>query len=150
MTRTFACGILTLIVFAATGAGEDAPKSELEGTWIGVSAVTWEGKQDDDYAKLCSWVIAGDMLTFRVTNKDKSVGEIPGTIKVDAKKSPKTFDAVGKQVGKDANGDFDWTGIYELDGDTLKVCYMTTKGAERPKKFEAKPAVVLILKREKK
>jgi uncharacterized protein (TIGR03067 family) len=42
-------------------------------------------------------------------------------------------------------------GVYELDGDTLRVCFPTKRGGPRPAKVEAKAGVVLeVWKREKK
>ena len=71
-----------------------------------------------------------------------------GTIKLDEKQSPKTMDGTdteGDDVGKVTKA------IYELKGDTLRVCY-ATEGGERPKEFATKPDSQLLLityKREK-
>ena len=124
------------------GCGRGAPKPGLDGTWAGISLVTREGKQDDAFARTIRWTIAGD--TIAVTDQ-RIQEEAQGAIKVDDTKRPKTFDAGGKEGG----GTFAWSGIYDLEGDTLKVCYVLTNvgDAERPKEFKAKPASLLILKR---
>src|SRR5205823_4754039 len=60
---------------------------------------------------------------------DYGSGEIEGTLKIDAAKKPKTIDL-------SMNGE-DRLGIYEIDGDTLKICY-NDPGEERPKEFKSK------------
>ncbi|MBI3839766.1 MAG: TIGR03067 domain-containing protein [Planctomycetia bacterium] len=61
---------------------------------------------------------------------------IEGTIKIDQSKKPKTIDL-------DVNGRI-LKGIYELEGDTLRMCYLLTDG-ERPTEFATKPDTGLIL-----
>jgi uncharacterized protein (TIGR03067 family) len=71
-----------------------------------------------------------------------------GTIKLDETQKPKTMDGTdteGEDVGKVTKS------IYELSGDTLRVCY-SLSGGERPKEFATKPDSQLLLvtyKREK-
>src|SRR5947209_1900524 len=108
-----------VLLLPLTGPSQDAPKSDLEGAWTGVSLVTAEGKKDDDYAATVHWTITGDKLTYK-----EKLGTIHGAIRVDAKKQPKTFDAEGKE----GILDFNWVGIYERKGDTLTVCYVSVKG----------------------
>jgi uncharacterized protein (TIGR03067 family) len=58
-----------------------------------------------------------------------------GALKLDPAKKPKTFNAMivqGKQKGEIL------LGIYERDGDTLKVC-LDTRGEARPKEFKTEP-----------
>jgi uncharacterized protein (TIGR03067 family) len=82
----------------------------------------------------------GDKLTFlRGTD---TVSE--GTVKVDAAKTPATIDFV--------SGKTTYLGIYELQGDTLRICFV--EGKARPKdvkgtKEGAKSVVALTLKRTK-
>ena len=71
-----------------------------------------------------------------------------GTIKLDEKQNPKTMDSTdteGDDVGKVTKA------IYELKGDTLRVCY-ALDGGERPTEFKSKgdrPLLLITLKREK-
>jgi uncharacterized protein (TIGR03067 family) len=142
MMRVLPCGYFRVIfLLVAAGCGPGAPKQGLDGTWAGVSLVTREGKQDDAFARTIRWTIAGDTIAAT----DQRIQEAArGTIKVDDTKRPQTFDAVGKPGG----GSFAWSGIYDLEGDTLKVCYvLTNTGDKRPKEFKAKPAFLLVLKR---
>ena len=141
MTRARLFGVFPVLFFLATvAAGEDSPKTELEGMWTGISLETNDGKKDDDYAKTVHWTIVGD----KIAHKEKLIS-CKGIIRVGAKNSPKTFDAIGKE----GIVDFNWVGIYELLGDTLKLCYSTAKDGVRPKEFKSNPATILIMKRGK-
>jgi uncharacterized protein (TIGR03067 family) len=74
--------------------------------------------------------IKGDKYT--VFRFDKARGK--GTLKLDATKNPKTIDALPDgPAGK--MGPI--LGIYEIDGDTLKLCF-AAPGMERPKDFTCK------------
>lgn len=69
--------------------------------------------------------------------------------KLDTSKKPKTIDTeqiVGEHKGKTIQG------IYEIDGDKLRVC-MATPGKERPTEFSAKAGSgnsLAVYQREKK
>lgn len=71
-----------------------------------------------------------------------------GTLKLDETQKPKAMDATdteGLEVGKVIKA------IYELSGDTLRVCYALS-GEERPKEFATKedaPLLMIIYRREK-
>jgi uncharacterized protein (TIGR03067 family) len=86
-------------------------------------------------------VVKGDKVT--VSTGDKVVAEV--TITVDPSKKPKWMDSV--TTGEDKKA----LAIYELDGDTLKIC-VGLKG-ERPKEFTGKKdsgCALYVYKREKK
>src|SRR5580704_1743690 len=58
-----------------------------------------------------------------------------GTLKVDPKSTPKHYDpTVTTGPGKDRA----FSGIYELEGDTLKICF-SFRGKERPGELISKP-----------
>ncbi len=66
-----------------------------------------------------------------------------GTIRIDPTKRPKAMDIVFEAAGKKEV----LPGIYELQGDTLRICY---GGKERATEFVAKGnTVILLLKRAK-
>jgi uncharacterized protein (TIGR03067 family) len=73
--------------------------------------------------------IAGNKVTF--TTGNRVVGD--GTIKVDTSRQPRTIDLqVTSRVGGTAGRTTDSYGIYEVSGDTVKIC--TVGNAEqRPK-----------------
>jgi uncharacterized protein (TIGR03067 family) len=130
------------------GAAEDeAVQKELsrfEGTWQFVS-IEIEGKKvpEEQVKNSGKLVLKGDQFTLRqgdVTYK--------GTLKVDLTQKPKRIDITftdGPEKGRTS------LGIYELDGDTYKVCIGLT-GKDRPTEFASKPGsghVLEVLKREK-
>jgi uncharacterized protein (TIGR03067 family) len=122
------------LALAAGVAAEDTGKADLkrlEGTWR-MTSVEIDGKKiPPDDLKPMSVVFRGD--TYTVKNDDKEVEK--GTQKLDPSQTPKTIDAhvvEGSDKGKDQ------LGIYELSGDTLKVCFAAA-GQERPKEFASKP-----------
>lgn len=66
---------------------------------------------------------------------------VRGTIKIDSSKDPKWLDATFTQGGPTGETIH---GIYQLDGDTLKVCIGTPED-ERPTKFESKTGTKMRL-----
>jgi uncharacterized protein (TIGR03067 family) len=125
-------------------------KLALEGTsWIGawLLVATWVTAAEVDLEKLQGkWIIESflyngnpvEMMKDAVRQfKDdkytlvpKNSDGIEGTFKLDSEKKPREIDMV-------VNGRM-LKGIYDLDGDTLKVSYSLT-GGERPTEFESKP-----------
>jgi uncharacterized protein (TIGR03067 family) len=115
---------------AAADDAKDAAKKELDGLqgdWKLVCA-TRDGKDmPQDMVKALKCTIKGDKFT--VARDAKAVEE--GTLKLDTTKTPKEIDMAlgeGKQTA---------LGIYELSGDTYKLCY-APPGKDRPKEFGAK------------
>ncbi len=133
---------LPAVLLLAVGCVQDAPQPGLEGTWMGVSLVTGAGKNGDAFARTIRWTIAGD--TILITDASQQDG-VRGAFRVDDTKRPKWFNA-GGEAGR---GGLSLSGIYELEGNTLKLCYMDTSRGYRPRpeEFRAKPAILLTLKR---
>ena len=129
------CAVVAVVSLAGADAPkDDGVKKELEqftGTWTAVSVVS-DGKEVDKVqAKMNILVVKGEKYTF--TNHLFDV--IEGTHELDPSKKPKTIDAVrtkGPDKGKKIRG------IYELAGDTYKVC-LAPPGKDRPKDFTSKP-----------
>jgi uncharacterized protein (TIGR03067 family) len=69
---------------------------------------------------------------------------IEGSITTDTTRNPKTLDAQGSSK---EGAKLNWNGIYEFEGDTLKLC-IGEPGA-RPKEFKSNPATLWVLKRVK-
>ena len=123
-------------------AGEDVLK-KIQGTWKFVSQDR-DGKPmpKDDLAKQ-TITFAGDKWTV---HRDGKVVQA-GTHKFDPDKKPAQVDAVVKE-GQDKGSTM--LGIYEMKGDTLKVCF-DLKGKERPADFSNKPGrMTASIEREKK
>src|SRR5262249_42661768 len=110
----------------------------LQGAW---KAVSYEVDGRDDVIILpetFTFTFKGDTFSFPWLDV-----KIAGTFKIDSAKKPKVIDL----STEDAKG-MGRHGIYELEDDTLKLCF----GEERPKEFKTKPdsgGWILVLKREK-
>jgi uncharacterized protein (TIGR03067 family) len=114
-----------------------AEVKKLQGTWL-VHSQTFEGKPHDDM-KPSAFVFAGSTLTI----KAKGAADEKMTFTIDPSGKPKTMDV--KPEKDPGQGVVVWAAIYELDGDTLKVCI----GLPRPKELTDKDQPLLILKRQK-
>ena len=120
-------------------------QEKLQGTWEVVVLVKDGEKMlpaDDLKGRI---VVEGDKLRFILTPKGKDdFTRMSAAIKLDPSKSPKTIDATV------AKGEVA-LGIYEVEGDNLKLC-LTDPGEERPSGFKADKgdgSVLLLLKRAK-
>jgi uncharacterized protein (TIGR03067 family) len=150
--RTLAYGIMAAVGLMAAGisgaeeAKDKAVQEELakfESTWKLVSLVV-EGTE------MPANLIKGTRLTLRGDKWTMAEGGAThgGTFKVDVAKKPKEIDITfteGPEKGKTIHG------IYELEGDTYKVC-IGMKGSDRPTAFESKPGsgvALEVLQREK-
>jgi uncharacterized protein (TIGR03067 family) len=140
--------ILAVAFLLAADDADDQVKKELarfEGTWKWVSVEMEKMKLEADALEHPRLKLMGDKFT--VTEENNAT--FGGTFKVDPSKKPKTIDVTitdGPEKGKT------YLGIYELEGDTYKVC-TDPEGKSRPREFSVKPGsghVLEVLKREKK
>lgn len=127
----------------------------LDGDWT-VVASDWDDPKDKDRGKGLKCVVKGDAVIIKAPGEDKPIGGL--IIKLDGAKKPKTINAwsdessFGKSV-KETVKEPPVLGIYELEGDTLKVCWVRLENRSRPTKFPAKRGsgdTVIVLKRDKK
>ncbi|MBN9119471.1 MAG: TIGR03067 domain-containing protein [Planctomycetes bacterium] len=138
---------LALATFAVARDEEAAKKEQkaLQGTWKVVAA-----EQDGDPLDR----IVGGTLTIKDNNftiKTAGGTELKGDLTLDPAKAPKHINLVHQDGPlKDKT----WQGIYELKGDTIKLCYAEADSEkDRPTEFKTlkKSRLLLIeLKREKK
>ena len=131
---------LAAVAFVSTARTDEAEKelAKLQGKWS-VESIEENGvKEPDDEAKKFQITIKGKLFVVNLYGKEESM-----TIAIDPAKSPKTIDMTpnyGEDKSKTAPG------IYELDGDKLRIC-ACPKG-ERPKKFTSEKGIlVLVLKK---
>jgi uncharacterized protein (TIGR03067 family) len=121
------------LFLAAAAPKEDDAKKELEkwqGTWTRVGAEEKGQKLSDDELKKMpvTLIIKEDKFTVKVGEQT-----LEGTFKIDPAKKPKAYDAKATNAeGKTEES----IGIYEIDGDMLKVCFVSAD-KERPKEFKA-------------
>jgi uncharacterized protein (TIGR03067 family) len=124
---------------AAFVQGGDAKKEKIEGVWTVVSAVKGGEKLADVDNMEVKLIFAGEKLTVVKGGKNEEL-----TYKLDAGQKPKAIDLMPK--------DKTIKGIYQVDGDTLKICF-TGPDDERPTEFVSKEGtrtLLLTLRRDKK
>jgi uncharacterized protein (TIGR03067 family) len=110
----------------------------LEGRWSVVS-LEYQGKPTPaEKLKGFSMLFEGNQLTIK--RGDKIIGQ--GTFTLDPKQKPATIDY---QEAKDVFSPYD-TGIYLLEGNTLKLC-TTADRKNRPGDFDSKQGQVVVLKK---
>ena len=115
----------------------------MKGKWKIEKAEAGGKEIESDDLKSVLLTITGER--YEVLVKDKTDA---GTLKLDESQKPKTMDSTdteGENVGKVIKA------IYEISGDTMRVCYVLD-GGERPTEFATKSDTALLLityKREK-
>jgi uncharacterized protein (TIGR03067 family) len=139
--------------FAQNGEGKD-DKAKLKGTWKLVKGSA--GGKDFDQKVIDQGVtlkFEGDKVIASGGGKEEQM-----SFKVDATKKPKHIDFIPLKEGETKKTT---RGIYEIEGDTLKILLpvMFKKGddgklvpieGKRPESFEAKEGILYVLKKEKK
>lgn len=128
-------GMLALVVGLLAGADEpkkDAKKDAeaFAGSWTMGSVVINGETIPEDYAKTGKLVVQGEKYTVTL-GEQSSVG----TIKLDPAKTPKQVDFTyveGPQKGQTI------AGIYEVNGESLRICRGLTADAKRPTEFASK------------
>jgi uncharacterized protein (TIGR03067 family) len=130
---------LTLVDPLATGADtrDDGPAA-LIGQW---AAVSFDGDWDGTYTPSGDAIKTGT-LTLRqkgYTQYEFREGKLTWqstwtSFRVDTKAQPHAIDFI---VSDGESGELVSRGIYELKGDTLRICRTVKKGGDRPTKFAA-------------
>jgi RNA polymerase sigma factor (sigma-70 family) len=130
----------------------------LQGTW-NIDSMEWGGKGlPKDLMTGYKFVFDGDKLTWEGAigimsraGKVSVIGDAvyKGEFKIDPAQDPKQID-ITLQINKK---DRTLLGIYEIKGDTLKVCYFASNNGRRPTEFASKEGVnigYIVLTRAKK
>ncbi len=127
------------LLVAADNAKDDAKKEikKFEGSWRLESLENDGAKTPDEELKRMKLTIEGEKYTLKTEDATVSAG----TIKVDGAKKPKTINIMA--TDGDGSGQ-EMLGIYELDGDKMKVCY-GRPNEERPSKLAAEAGSGRIL-----
>jgi uncharacterized protein (TIGR03067 family) len=138
--RSFLAPLFGAVGFAALGwsgaAADDKADLEKEvrkfqGTWTFESCETGGKQLPASELKGLILIFEGDKHTVK---KGDEVIQV-GTQKLDPSKSPKTIDVT---MTEGPNKGAVMLGIYEIDGDTLKVCF-DPQGKNRPTEFKSPP-----------
>ena len=140
--RSVSLGLIVCFgVLGAARAQDDAAKKELDklqGKWKAEKFVVMGEEVPAAALAMMSLTCKGSEL-IPSDNPDD-----PATIKLDPAAKPKTIDLTEKSKKVSL-------GIYELDGDNLKLCF-AEPGTDRPKTFESPKGskiAYVVLKREK-
>lgn len=131
---------VSLLAVAVRAAAADADKQAIQGTWHVAKALR-DGKEVPPEGDMPDLVFKGDRVVAIVNGKE----EDPAAYTLDATKTPRQID-ITPQEGGDKGKTL--KGIYELDGDKLKLC-IAGEG-DRPTNFQgAEDSVCYILDRKK-
>src|SRR5262245_20233624 len=123
-------------------------KQKLQGTWEVLDWVNNGEPLPQEEVKLMRVVFAEDNMTMSLP---KAVGKREYTYTLDPMQKPKAIDTtpnLAKIKTKTATA-----GIYEFEGDTLRLCLAQFGSGLRPKEFESKAGtghVLITMKRAKK
>ncbi|MGE3805096.1 MAG: TIGR03067 domain-containing protein [Gemmataceae bacterium] len=141
---TLATFALLLSLAPAARSDEDKDSKSLQGTWLAQTAELGGKPFPDEIRKTIKLTLEDGKYTVSVAkNLDK------GTVKLDPVAKPKAMDITGTEG---PNRGRKYLAIYELDGDTLKICY-DLSGKARPNEFKSTAGSQLFLvtyQREKK
>ena len=137
----WAVGVLVVAFAAAAVADDDGAKKaaademkKFAGTWAPVAVEVNGMKLDEEMIKELRYVFKEDG-TWKLTAGDNTVAD--GTFTVDPTKKPKTIDYKIVNSFQEEDKGKTSLGIYELDGDKLKVCRCMPAKAKRPDAFAA-------------
>ena len=130
--------VLSVVGFASSDEKGMNDMTALQGKWTCVSAES-DGKAiPADIVKQLQLAI--DKGNYTTRKGDQVLFE--GTIRVDATKKPHEIDlvdATGDNKGKTGKG------IYEVEGDTFKICHGVPPNEDRPKEFVSKAGSKVFL-----
>ncbi len=137
-----ALGVIGLVHLLADEPKSD-DKAKLQGVWKVTSLESQGEKAPAEAASGVRFVFDGDKLVIQQGDDGRTAAEF----KLNSAVTPKTIDLTNAEEKKTV------LGIYELDGDTLKLC-LTEPGekASRPTTFTAKAgdrSTVFVLKRDR-
>ena len=138
-TKTIPCICIAMIlIFTAAARGQDAADERklLQGTWLPTAAEVSENPFGEATLKIMKLVVEGDKYAVTV-----GISVDLGTIRIDPAAKPKTMDIIGTD-GPNKGKTF--LAIYELNGDTLRICYNLT-GKVRPTEFKTRKGEALFL-----
>jgi uncharacterized protein (TIGR03067 family) len=156
---TLALVLGVLIAPAALPDDKAKPDAEqLQGTWKFTRLSLFGNEPPKEFLPKLRVVIEGKSFTIKPGIAFEGSNEKPDgewklgakdgdsvTIELDPSKKPKTIDLTTEFDGQKAT----LKGIYQLDGDELKICF----GQQRPKEFPTKVdsgTMLYVLKRDKK
>jgi uncharacterized protein (TIGR03067 family) len=127
MKTPVALSILSLFALTALAADKPNDSKEIQGTWLPVQAQLSGKPMKEEVLKIITLKLDNGKYEVTAENVDK------GTYTMDPAAKPGTIDITGTEgpnVGKKIPA------IYELHGDTLRICY-DLAGGTRPTAFQS-------------
>jgi uncharacterized protein (TIGR03067 family) len=131
---------LLLVSPVVSGAGDKKGDLELaQGTWVVVS-VEADGKllpkeAGDEFVKKVELVVTGNKVAVKIPAELLKGKEAPTiSFTIDPKTRPKSVDIKVRERGNE----FNYKGIYSLEGDKLTLCIGVGGNPERPTDFTTK------------
>jgi len=114
--------------------GDKADKEQdlFQGTWQVIAFTEGGNKKDDNETAKLKLVVKSDAITLEDMGDAKHA-----TFKMDSTKKPKQIDIIPEGGAEKIEG------IYELTGDTLKIC--AKKGGPRPTEFKSEAGSETVL-----
>jgi uncharacterized protein (TIGR03067 family) len=137
MLRKLFATLVLVVPLSSIAWGDDAKTDTFDGTWLPSSAELGGKQLPEQFCKSMKLVIKDDKYT--VTVEKEATDE--GTVKLMPSATPKAMDITGT---KGPNKGKTILAIYELKGDTLRVCY-DLSGKKRPTEFKTKEGSPLFL-----
>jgi uncharacterized protein (TIGR03067 family) len=144
------CGLVLVLAVLLASYGisigdESKERKRLEGTWEATSCLQDGVAAPKKEVKTMGLIVKGNNFTFVAAGR----ALMQGTFTIDAGKSPKVIDlksTLGREMKKTLPS------IYELDGDTLKLCLPDPDKLRRPGTFSstAKNKQVFVVYKRKK
>ena len=144
-------------LLAADPPPDDAIRKErrsLGGTWVVESIVRDPKERGEGEGKGQKVVIIGEKVVVKAPGEDKPIGGL--ILKIDPTREPKTLDLWVDETPlksrKDTFKEPPVLAIYELSGDTLRICWAPLEKRERPTEFASKAGTghgLVVLRREK-
>lgn len=136
MSRKLIASLAVMILLAPVARGADDDEQSVQGTWIPVSAELGGKALPDEVLKMMKMEIKESKYIVTV-----GPGTDEGSVKLDPAKAPKEIDVSGT---KGPNKGKTFLAIYELKGDTWRICY-DLSGKSRPTEFASKEGTKLYL-----
>jgi uncharacterized protein (TIGR03067 family) len=143
MIRGWSSGLALVTLLLSLAESLQNKEDNLQGTWKSVEAEMSGGKLPE--AAFSSWrleLTKGKYVLRGAESPDA------GTVVADSSKKPKTMDITGTDG---PNKGKTYLAIYELEGDSLRICY-DLSGKKRPGEFKSlkdTPLFLVTYKREK-
>ena len=136
---SFWIALLTLALLFTAAAPHTDDQENIQGIWEVLSAADNGHRTPKAALKDLKFVITRHKITYKFLEKTTE-----WTYRLEANRKPKWID-----LGDGAATNL---GIYELEGDNLKICFPDGRAGERSTAFESKPNsvndVLIILRRE--